>query len=82
MSLRRMLGLVSTTVTVLMIIVGVISIRSAIQVRNDFIHITDATAPEVIGLGEIKVAGGRVMEEALSYTLLTDVTQQCAAGVR
>src|SRR4051812_32613198 len=70
MSLNKKLRLFSAAVIGLMIIIGIISIRSAILVRQDFIHITDVTAPEVIGLGEIKVAGGRVLEEALSYTLL------------
>lgn len=70
MSLRRKLQLVSLAVVGIMAIASILSIRAAIQVREDFIRITDATAPEVIGLGEIKVAGGRVMEEALSFTLL------------
>jgi signal transduction histidine kinase/CheY-like chemotaxis protein len=71
MSLREKLGLVAIGAIVLMIITGIINIRSAIQVRKDFMHITDTTAREVIALGEIKVAGGRVMDEALSYALLT-----------
>ena len=71
MSLQTKLHLTSGIVVGLLVLVGLISIRSAMLVRDDFIHMADATAPEVIGLGEIKVAGGRLMEEALSFTLLT-----------
>src|SRR4051794_35411868 len=70
MSLQKRLRLISATIIAVLVIFGVISIRSAIEVRQDFIHVTDVTAPQVIGLGGIKVAGGRVMQEALSYTLL------------
>jgi signal transduction histidine kinase/DNA-binding response OmpR family regulator len=79
MSLRRKLQLVSLAVVGIMTIASILSIRTAIQVREDFVRITDATAPEVIGLGEIKVAGGRVMEEALSFTLL-HVAEEGAAS--
>lgn len=70
MSLRRKLGLVSGVIFIVMIVASLISVKSAIRVRDDFIQIADATAPKVIGLGEIKVAGGRVIGEALSYALL------------
>ena len=70
MSLRKKLGIVSVIVIVLMLVGGLIRIRFATQVRDDFIHMTDVTAPDVIRLGTIKVAGGRVVEEALTYTLL------------
>ncbi|MCC6457360.1 MAG: response regulator [Caldilineaceae bacterium] len=70
MSLRTKLRFVSWLAIGALILLGVLNANVTRQVRDDFIHTTDVTAPEVIRLGEIKVAGSRVMEEALSYTLL------------
>jgi signal transduction histidine kinase/CheY-like chemotaxis protein len=70
MSLRTKLSFFSGLVVAAMVLFGLLSASATRQARDDFVHTTDVTAPEVIRLGEIKVAGSRVMEEALSYTLL------------
>ncbi len=82
MSLRRKLSFVSLLAVALMIFAGAFTIRSAIQAQQQFVLVADHLAPEVIALGQIKVAGARIVESALNNALLLSEPGQSSLQFR